>query len=83
MDRDAFFNLFKGGTAKQRQEFVHHFKKVLKEDQEEEQLGKENQLIPLKRLSLSEFQKLIRDNLPYTKIKQYLRVTNSRKLYRL
>ena len=80
MDWDAFLDSFRGGTAKQRQEFVQNMKKLCKEDHEEGQLEKE---IPLNQLSLSEFIDLIKKTLPYTKIKQLLRATGSRKLYRL
>ena len=83
MDWNAILGAFEGGTAKQRQEFVQNMKKLCKEVHEEGQLEKESQLIPLKQLSLSEFTDHIKKALPYTKIKQFLRATRNRKLYRL
>ena len=85
MDWDAFLDSFKGSTAKQRQDFVQHIKKLCKEDYEDEErlLEKESQLIPSTLLSLSEFIDHIKKTLPYTKIKQLLRATGFRKLYRL
>ena len=80
MDWNAFHEAFKGVKAKQRQEIVQQMKKICKEDLDEGQLEKESQLI---RLSLTEFIDHIKNTLTHTKIKQLLRETGSRKLYRL